>query len=209
MLTASTGRQLARTAFALVVVALAACGRDSQAPLPAPAVNQVAATYLVGAVCVTCHAAEADLWRKSHHALAMQPADATTVLANFADTTFTKDGVVSTFFRRDGGYYVRTDGLRNFAWPTRSASSPCSSTSWSCRKADCRRSALRGTRGRRRRAGSAGFTCTRARRSIIGMSCIGRGRRRTGTTCARIATRPISRRTIAPGRIDSKRSGRT
>ncbi|HZF14302.1 MAG TPA: tetratricopeptide repeat protein [Steroidobacteraceae bacterium] len=110
MLTASTGRQLARTAFALVVVALAACGRDSQAPLPAPAVNQVAATYLGGAVCVTCHAAEADLWRKSHHALAMQPADATTVLANFADTTFTKDGVVSTFFRRDGGYYVRTDG---------------------------------------------------------------------------------------------------
>ena len=59
---------------------------------------------------MTCHAAQADSWRTSHHALAMQPATAATVVADFADTTFTKDGVVSTFSERDGQYYVRTDG---------------------------------------------------------------------------------------------------
>jgi predicted CXXCH cytochrome family protein len=40
----------------------------------------------------------------------MQPADQTTVLGNFENATFTKDGVTSTFFTRDGAYFVRTDG---------------------------------------------------------------------------------------------------
>jgi hypothetical protein len=40
----------------------------------------------------------------------MQPADQSTVLGNFDNATFTKDGVTSTFFRRDGAYFVRTDG---------------------------------------------------------------------------------------------------
>jgi Flp pilus assembly protein TadD len=40
----------------------------------------------------------------------MQPADQTTVLGDFDNATFTKDGVTSTFFNRDGAYFVRTDG---------------------------------------------------------------------------------------------------
>lgn len=53
---------------------------------------------------------QADAWRNSHHALAMQPARADTVLGNFNDRTFTYGDVTSTFFRRDNKYYVRTDG---------------------------------------------------------------------------------------------------
>jgi cytochrome c554/c'-like protein len=53
-------------------------------------------------VCKGCHPQQYELWKGSHHALAMQPADATTVLGNFANATFTKDGVTSTFLRRDG-----------------------------------------------------------------------------------------------------------
>jgi predicted CXXCH cytochrome family protein len=68
------------------------------------------ATYLGGRACAACHQAESARWTGSHHDLAMQPADATTVLGNFDNATFTKDSVNSTFFHRDGAYYVRTDG---------------------------------------------------------------------------------------------------
>jgi tetratricopeptide (TPR) repeat protein len=40
----------------------------------------------------------------------MQPADGSTVLGDFADSSFTQYGVTSTFFRRNGKYFVRTDG---------------------------------------------------------------------------------------------------
>ncbi|MGE5791840.1 MAG: multiheme c-type cytochrome, partial [Bacteroidota bacterium] len=40
----------------------------------------------------------------------MQVADEKTVLGNFAGTKLTYSGVTSTFFRRDGKYFVSTDG---------------------------------------------------------------------------------------------------
>src|SRR5262245_41495819 len=40
----------------------------------------------------------------------MQPASAATVLGNFDNATFSKDGVKSTFSKRDGHYYVHTEG---------------------------------------------------------------------------------------------------
>jgi tetratricopeptide (TPR) repeat protein len=60
--------------------------------------------------CVECHPGETDRWSGSHHDLAMQPADPDTVLGDFDDATLTHFGVTSTFFERDGGYYVSTDG---------------------------------------------------------------------------------------------------
>ena len=59
---------------------------------------------------MTCHAREAERWKGSDHARAMQPANSATVLGNFDHATFEKDGVTSTFFSRDGEYFVRTDG---------------------------------------------------------------------------------------------------
>jgi Flp pilus assembly protein TadD len=40
----------------------------------------------------------------------MQEADEQTVLGNFANASFTHYGVTSTFFRKDGKFFVRTDG---------------------------------------------------------------------------------------------------
>jgi hypothetical protein len=40
----------------------------------------------------------------------MQPADGSAVLGNFDDASFTYNGIVSTFFKRDGKFMVRTDG---------------------------------------------------------------------------------------------------
>jgi cytochrome c-type biogenesis protein CcmH/NrfG len=78
---------------------------------PAEAGTAVAnPTYVGGQACIACHSREAELWKGSDHALAMQPANSTTVLGNFDNATFEKDGVTSTFFKRDGEYFVRTDG---------------------------------------------------------------------------------------------------
>ena len=38
-----------------------------------------------------------------------------TVLGNFSDKQFTNSGVTSTFFKKDGKFYVRTDDSRRQA----------------------------------------------------------------------------------------------
>jgi tetratricopeptide (TPR) repeat protein len=68
------------------------------------------AQYVGGKVCAECHAKEYEAWRTSDHALAMQPANATTVLGDFNNARFTYTGITSTFFRRDDKFYVNTDG---------------------------------------------------------------------------------------------------
>jgi tetratricopeptide (TPR) repeat protein len=78
-------------------------------------------TYVGGERCRECHAQEEEAWRESHHARAMQPANDATVLGNFADAHFTKDGVTSNFYEKDGKFHVRTDGtdgeLQDFELP--------------------------------------------------------------------------------------------
>src|SRR3954452_5241904 len=66
---------------------------------------------LVGAqACAGCHAAQAAAWQPSHHALAMQPATAATVLGDFSGAKLEHFGVTTTFFRDGDSYMVRTDG---------------------------------------------------------------------------------------------------
>ena len=60
--------------------------------------------------CAGCHAGEAAAWKGSQHAKAMQHATEATVLADFNDAEFEYAGTTSTFFRRDGKFYVSTDG---------------------------------------------------------------------------------------------------
>jgi predicted CXXCH cytochrome family protein len=71
--------------------------------------------------CASCHAEETEAWRHSHHALAMQLASDGTVLGDFKDVRFSKDAVTSTFSKKDGKFYVRTDGphgeLQDYAIP--------------------------------------------------------------------------------------------
>ena len=67
-------------------------------------------TYVGAERCSQCHAKEAELWRRSDHALAMQKVGEGTVLGNFRDARFSKDGVTSVFSAKDGKYSVRTEG---------------------------------------------------------------------------------------------------
>jgi predicted CXXCH cytochrome family protein len=90
----------------LVIPALSA---DTHAPAP-PAIRPPAVHYVGSQVCATCHAQAYEAWRSSHHALAMQEANVQTVLGDFHDTQFTAASLTSTFFMRDGKFYVNTDG---------------------------------------------------------------------------------------------------
>ncbi|MGL6160903.1 tetratricopeptide repeat protein [Microbulbifer sp.] len=60
--------------------------------------------------CASCHQVEYRLWRQSHHDLAMQKAGDETVLGNFGNIEFDYFGTASSFYKKDGRFYVRTDG---------------------------------------------------------------------------------------------------
>ena len=75
-----------------------------------PAVPAQTATYVGAERCASCHEEETKLWRTSHHAQAMQIASDSTVLGNFNDAHFTKDGVTSSFFKKDAKFHVNTEG---------------------------------------------------------------------------------------------------
>ncbi|MDH3638048.1 MAG: multiheme c-type cytochrome, partial [Gammaproteobacteria bacterium] len=66
--------------------------------------------YVGRSQCVNCHEEQVSQWQGSHHDLAMQPATPETVLGNFDNATYSHFGVISKFYRRDGQFYVRTDG---------------------------------------------------------------------------------------------------
>ncbi|NOT12535.1 MAG: tetratricopeptide repeat protein [Methylococcaceae bacterium] len=66
--------------------------------------------YVGAKTCIECHKKEVEAWTGSHHALAIQVANAQTVLGDFNNTTFKHFGVESTFFKHDGDFMVRTDG---------------------------------------------------------------------------------------------------
>ena len=96
-------------AFVALAAALAASAQrnpPSAAATPAPA----AATYVGSAQCASCHAQQHAAWKGSDHDLAMQVATRKSVLGDFAGAKFSYAGITSTFSRRDGKFFVNTDG---------------------------------------------------------------------------------------------------
>ncbi len=69
-----------------------------------------AVDFVGSAQCITCHASEGATWRGSHHDLAMAEATEATVLGDFDNAHFSAHGITSRLYRKDGGYYVLTDG---------------------------------------------------------------------------------------------------
>jgi len=78
---------------------------------PARAADPAPESGFVGSTaCAACHAKESSAWQGSRHRAAMQVADSKTMLGNFNGARFTSAGVTSTFTKRDGKFFVRTDG---------------------------------------------------------------------------------------------------
>jgi predicted CXXCH cytochrome family protein len=68
------------------------------------------ATFVGSETCAGCHRAEAERWQSSQHKHAMDHATETSVLGDFNDASFDYYGVHSRFFRKDGKFFVETDG---------------------------------------------------------------------------------------------------
>jgi predicted CXXCH cytochrome family protein len=66
--------------------------------------------YLGSEVCASCHAAEAEAWRGSHHDLAMQAPTPDTVLGDFDDARFRYGDIETRFYKQGDEFRVSTDG---------------------------------------------------------------------------------------------------
>jgi len=87
----------------LALVGALSCSRWTSRPPPA-------ARYVGSAACVGCHDAESRAWSRSHHALAMQVANDSTVLGDFDGREARDSGDSARFFRRGGTFEVSTRG---------------------------------------------------------------------------------------------------
>lgn len=68
-----------------------------------------AADYVGSQQCKSCHQAEFEAWRGSHHDLAMQQVNDSSVLGDFDDAEFQYNGITTRFYRKDGAFWVKTD----------------------------------------------------------------------------------------------------
>ncbi|MFT5058893.1 MAG: Tfp pilus assembly protein PilF [Planctomycetota bacterium] len=68
-------------------------------------------TFVGRQSCEECHATESKLWRGSHHDRAMDHATESSVLGDFNDAKFERLGVTSRFYRKDGRFFVHTEGV--------------------------------------------------------------------------------------------------
>jgi len=96
-------RTLALAAIALAASIASVSAHAQPAAAPGP-------DYVGSTTCGSCHAKEHEAWRGSQHERAMAEANERTVQGDFGGATFRHGGVTSRFFRRDGRYYVNTDG---------------------------------------------------------------------------------------------------
>jgi tetratricopeptide (TPR) repeat protein len=105
---AKVGRVAAVTSILIVLGGAAAWwlgGRDLVPEQPAPA------SFVGSELCSTCHSPEHADWVQSQHALAMQEATNDSVLGSFADDpALAGDAAAPRFARRDGRFFVTTDG---------------------------------------------------------------------------------------------------
>jgi len=94
-----------RLFFLIATFLMAGCSKNEP---PADSAVDHAATFAGSTSCQGCHEAEYRDWMGSHHELAMQIADADTVLGDFDDASFDYFGTNTQFFTRDDDFYVRT-----------------------------------------------------------------------------------------------------
>jgi predicted CXXCH cytochrome family protein len=68
------------------------------------------ATFVGRQSCLECHQPQYEQFVGSHHDLAMDRATDSTVLGDFNDAELTHYGVTSRMFRRDGKFFIHTEG---------------------------------------------------------------------------------------------------
>lgn len=94
-----------------VILFIAAGNLLVQQCTPKNKVEETSSNAYVGEQsCKSCHKSEYNNWLTSDHFKAMQPANDSTVLGDFNNQTYTADGITSRFFKKDGKYFINTQG---------------------------------------------------------------------------------------------------
>ena len=73
--------------------------------------KELKAEFTGGKACIECHQKEYRLWKGSDHDSAMAVASDTSVAGDFNNAEFTFNGKTSKFYKRDGKFYVFTEGM--------------------------------------------------------------------------------------------------
>src|SRR5262245_46037988 len=102
------GKRLLLGAVAVTGLGLGLLARSFWPASSAPA--DTTAHFVGSNACASCHNTQTAEWRQSQHQAAMAQATELTVLGDFKDATFNYAGITTSFFRRAGKFFVRTDG---------------------------------------------------------------------------------------------------
>ena len=86
------------------------CNSQGEQQRSSKKVDLEEAVFVERKLCIDCHEEQYKLWSGSHHDRAMDVANEKTVLGDFNNSTFTQHGVTSTFYKKDGKFFIRTDG---------------------------------------------------------------------------------------------------
>ncbi|WP_192564835.1 tetratricopeptide repeat protein [Pseudomonas gozinkensis] len=78
---------------------------------PAPTVAAAPASMVDEQQCQGCHSEQVKDWQGSHHQLAMQPANAETMLGDFNNVTFKGENETTRFSRKGDDFWVNTPGI--------------------------------------------------------------------------------------------------
>ena len=101
-----SGRASLYVLTGLIVLLALGVGVDWYTALPA----DVQATYVGRDTCAKCHQNQLRLWTDSDHDRAMELPTEEAVVGDFNNTAFTRFGITSRFFRKDGKFFVNTEG---------------------------------------------------------------------------------------------------
>lgn len=100
-----TLNRLKLSLITVLIAVLAACSGNSSTPVP-PANSP---PFIGSSNCSNCHKAEYDKWLGSHHQLAIQIADKTTILGDFEGAEFDYFGTKTRFITRGNDFFVATE----------------------------------------------------------------------------------------------------
>ncbi len=94
----------------LFVLLIVSCKKDKYQQIVKHDAIYEKSAFVGTETCKSCHQQEFSEWQNSHHDLAMQLADSTTILGDFNNTIFKNKDIIYSFFKKEGDFYVNTEG---------------------------------------------------------------------------------------------------
>ena len=91
----------------LSCILLYACKKEGYVEIKDDKKQFVSTSFVGSNTCVACHKEQFNKWQGSHHELAMQIANDSTVLGNFDNIETTIDGVEYFFFQKNNDFFVK------------------------------------------------------------------------------------------------------